>query len=1068
MSSSWLCVVVLISGAAWASPWTSDQALRADQPGTPSLRVFSVGVAAGGDYWARVQRSDEVHELLHLDASGALLARARVSERLNAYGPRRIDNISLMPLQDGQLYGINSVSFLSETELTRYGADGLVRWSTVDRPLDNWCPGIAATPASALWLLCEFSEGQFQLLRTDAVGRTREVLGPATLGEGRLRSGLGVAANGAVHVAGRDASGDEMLWRFAADAALQWQQPIGAAEGASVGAMAIGGNGDVAVLLTLINGIQLQIRSPSDGALMLQRSVDLVLPIIQAKHLQAAREGGWILALATADGDVIARLSANAELLWVEPLPAGRRLTGTRPRGPALLESETGQIRLVAYRDDAQSGELMYEYFAFDLQGQLQVQVDVGPLSEVYDAVPRPQQGDFLTTGIGLGRIDEDGQLQVIDLSGAMSAREQPLLLAAYSEGEQRIVVVEQREARLLQSWRRDGQLRWQQSLPRALLQSDPLFADLQVNASSICTQITESGSASLLPVICFDRDNGVEQLRFDPSPDFSGSPQHRLLADAEIARIVRSADTTELSFTSLLDGSASRPSVALESRFAQPRSQPGAVGIAISDNGRTKVVWTDGLTPESMDISRSVSEQVFVLPQGFLRDTDWYPRGGGAPVSLDVDENAFGLQLAAGEQIQVVIRPQGGSVMLWGLDTVSGTVLWTTSLRSNSNNERVFATPDPTVVLLTGSNAADLDLRWISRADGSVVEARSLPCGASECSFERGGQIVGPQGLDLLELRRQGDTAGALRALHLAQTPALIPIDQAGVGGLWYQPGLAGQGLVLTYVPGSRTLFAPWFNYQSHPRLHDQSTLRWYSVQGVVAPDSTVAELRFLRNSGGRFAEPPATQAEDIGTARVRFESCDQGTLEYDLGLTAEGAGALPLVRLGPRTRPCQLADGSVQPATLQAPDNGGFSIRQSGAWFDPVMSGQGLMVEVVPASASQNGLLFAAWFSYDLADNNDDEFAQDWFILQGDLAAVVDGRVTVPILRAIGGNFERSQTSNFFVVGEAELQFNDCNGLQLSYRFDDNELAQAHAGLQGQQALVRIGGCQGTAVTN
>lgn len=1062
MRSLPIAASLFLSCAAAASPWTSDQALRADQPGSPTLRVLSVGVAAGGDFWARVQRSDEVHELLHLDASGALLSRARVSERSNAYGPRRIDNIALMPLQDDQLYGINSVSFLGETELTRYDAGGQVRWSTVDRPLDNWCPGIAATPGSALWLLCEFSEGQFQLLRADSVGRIREVLGPALLSEGRLRSALALSADGAAHVAGRDASGDEMLWRHAADAALQWQQPIGAAPGASVDALATASNGNAAVLLTVLGSIELQIRSQSDGTLLLQRSAELDLPITQARHLQAARDGGWILVLATADGDAIARLTANAELQWVEPLPQGRRLTGSRPLGPALLEAESGQIRLVASRDDAPSGQLVYEYFAIDSQGQLQVQVDVGPLSEVYDAVPRPLQGDFLTTGIALGRIDENGQLQAIDLSAAMNAREQPLLLAAHSEGEQRIVIVEQREARLLQSWRRDGQLRWQQALPREALQADPLFADLQVNASSVCTQVGESGGSSLLPVICFDRDSGVEQLRFDPSADFSGSPQHRLQAGPEIARIVRTADTTELRFTSLLDGAPSRPSVALSSRFAQPRSQPGAAGIAISDNGRTKVYWTDGQMPESLEISRSVTEQVYVLPQGLLRDTDWHSRSGGAPVSLDLDENAFGLQLAAGEQIQVVIRPQGGSVMLWGLDTVAGTVLWNTSLRSNSNNERIFATPDPSVVLLTGSNAADLDLRWISRADGSVIEARSLPCGASECSFERGGQIVGPQGLDLLELRRQSDTASALRALHLAQTPALIAIDQAGIGGLWYQPGLAGQGLVLTYVPGSRTLFAPWFNYRSHPQVHDQSTLRWYSVQGEIGPDSTVAELRFLRNSGGRFAEPPVTQAVDIGTARVRFESCDRGTLEYDLGLTAEGAGALPLVRLGPRTRPCQLADGSIQPAALQAPDNDGFSIRQSGAWFDPLSSGQGLMVEVVPASASQNGLLFAAWFSYDPAEQADDEFAQDWFILQGELAAAVDGQVTLPILRAIGGNFDRSQTSNLFVVGQAQIQFNDCNSLQLSYHFDDSELAQAHAGLQGQQSLVRIGGCQ------
>jgi hypothetical protein len=990
-----------------------------------------------------------------------------MGQRANVYGPRRFDNISLTLLADGQLYGVNSIPSFNETELTRYGTDGQVQWSTADRPLRNWCPGIAATPASALWLLCEFSADRYQLLRSDSVGRIRAILGPDLLNEGALRASLATGTDGAAYVAGSDADGVETLWRFAADATLQWQRPI-AGEGGAIDVLATGANDQVAVLRPSADQtrMELYVHAAADGAILLEEAIDLGLPVLGARDMRAARDNGWIVTLGQSGNDVIARLSPSGQLQWILPLPEGRRLTLFEPDGPALLEAAGGQIRLVAYRVDTQSNQLIYEYFAIDT-GAVQTQIDIAPPGEVLDVIPRPLLGDFLTTGRH-GRIDQDGVLQDIDLSATMSGLEQPLLLAAYSEGEQRIVVQEQRDARLLQSWQRDGQLRWQQALPRITFQSAPLLVDLQVNAGSVCTQITETGPAPglPLPVICFDRDSGVEQLRFEPSPEVVGTPQHRLLAGAELARVVRMAETAELTFTSLLDGSSSRPTVALNSRLALPTSQPGAVGIAVNDNGRTRVFWTDDQTPATLEIPRSASEQVLLQPQGLLLDSDWYARAGGPPVPL-AEDAFFGMQMAAGEQTLVVMQPQGGRVKLWGLDSVSGMVLWNTTLRIGSTNEQIHTTPDPAQVLVTGSSASDLDLRWVSRADGSVSNSRSLPCGANECNFELGGQISSPQGLDLLELRLQADTAGALRAVHLAQTPALIPVDQVGIGGLWYQPVLAGQGLVLTYVPESRTLFAPWFNYQSFPRMHDQSTLRWYSVQGVVAAETTVAELRFLRNAGGRFAEPPVTQAEDIGTARLRFENCDHATLEYDLGLTAEGAGSLPLLRLGPRTQPCLLADGSIQPAALQAPDSGGFSARQSGAWFDPVTSGQGLMVEVVPASASQNGLLFAAWFSYDLAEQADDAFAQDWFILQGDLATAVDGQVTVPILRAIGGNFDRSQTSNIFHVGEAQLQFNDCNSLQLSYRFDDSELAQAHAGLQGQQLLERIGGCVGTTTT-
>ncbi|MCB1636354.1 MAG: hypothetical protein KDI51_17335, partial [Xanthomonadales bacterium] len=501
---------------------------------------------------------------------------------------------------------------------------------------------------------------------------------------------------------------------------------------------------------------------------------------------------------------------------------------------------------------------------------------------------------------------------------------------------------------------------------------------------------------------------------------------------------------------------------VPLESTQAQLLSQPGAAGVAVRDGSDLRVYWTDGQLPDSLTLPY-LFEPVTLLPQGLFHGLQWFPRDGGDPVPLDDDpfRSGFGMQVAAGERIHLVSQTDFGTIKLWGLDTVTSALIWTTELRGNSSLVWAYPAANDDQVLLIGSNAADLDLRWVNRGDGSLISTRSVECGAPQCRFELSGQPSGPAGLDLLELRIQDDTTSALRAVHQSTVPAATRADQAGVAGLWFHPGLAGQGLVLSYVPESRTLFAPWFNYVPYGRTHDQSTLRWYSLQGNAELAANAVELQLLRNAGGRFGEPPATQAEVVGSARIQFESCDRATLHYDFGDAEEGAGSQPLIRLGPSNRSCVLADGTVQAPALVAADREGFSSRQSGAWFDPLSAGQGLMFEVVPASTSQAGLLFAAWFSYDREGEGDDEFAHDWFILQGDLSQASSGRLVVPIYRSIGGAFDRRQTSNLFRVGEAELQFDDCNSLQLSYRFDDSELAQSHAGLQGQQSLQRIGGC-------
>jgi hypothetical protein len=65
------------------------------------------------------------------------------------------------------------------------------------------------------------------------------------------------------------------------------------------------------------------------------------------------------------------------------------------------------------------------------------------------------------------------------------------------------------------------------------------------------------------------------------------------------------------------------------------------------------------------------------------------------------------------------------------------------------------------------------------------------------------------------------------------------------------------------------------------------------------------------------------------------------------------------------------------------------------------------------------------------------------------------------VPIYRSVGGTALGRPTGNLYRVGEAEVQFEDCERLTVTYRFDTQGLAAVHAGLAGDLSLQRIGGC-------
>ena len=119
------------------------------------------------------------------------------------------------------------------------------------------------------------------------------------------------------------------------------------------------------------------------------------------------------------------------------------------------------------------------------------------------------------------------------------------------------------------------------------------------------------------------------------------------------------------------------------------------------------------------------------------------------------------------------------------------------------------------------------------------------------------------------------------------------------------------------------------------------------------------------------------------------------------------------------------------------------------TGSWFNPATGGQGIELEVYPDfGGAGHGLLFAGWFTYDVTAAG----GQRWYVLSGDVSS--DGPVaSLGIYAQYGGNFNAPPALGTPVaLGQATLEFSDCNHGSLAYQFSDG------SGRAGTIALTRL----------
>jgi len=274
----------------------------------------------------------------------------------------------------------------------------------------------------------------------------------------------------------------------------------------------------------------------------------------------------------------------------------------------------------------------------------------------------------------------------------------------------------------------------------------------------------------------------------------------------------------------------------------------------------------------------------------------------------------------------------------------------------------------------------------------------------------------------------------------HWGGSSSSFNLNQAGLGGSWYDPTEGGQGIVMQVVPdlfgsGQGLLFGGWFTFD----VTAAGGQRWYSVQGTVTSASS-ATMPIYKSQGGNFDAPPVVGVTQVGEATFAFSDCTHGTLTYTFTDGSGRNGSIPLSRLGNNVA-CLPGGDSTPPGSYYL----------SGTWYEPATAGQGFVFDIDPVAHT----LFAAWYTY--ATNGQQiggPASERWYTLQSSFTPGSGHVSNVPIYQTNGGVFDQSGGVTTAPVGTVNITYNNCNSATLTYTFS----AGANAGHSGSIDLARV----------
>jgi len=254
------------------------------------------------------------------------------------------------------------------------------------------------------------------------------------------------------------------------------------------------------------------------------------------------------------------------------------------------------------------------------------------------------------------------------------------------------------------------------------------------------------------------------------------------------------------------------------------------------------------------------------------------------------------------------------------------------------------------------------------------------------------------------------------------------------GLGGSWYNRDTSGQGVLIDVNSELEFIFLAWFTYNNEidSQSSDIRNHRWFTASGNYSGNH--AQLKLYETKGGRFDEGTPVVTQEVGIIEIEFNSCVNSKLTFTIE-EEQLTGIIDLVRLTPDVL-CQTFNNQIPSKTINAvssktilktSNDGEINTGINGGWFEPATSGQGLLIDIIPEADA----FFAGWFTYDENALN----SQRWYTLNGSYSGSI---ATLEIYETSNGLFNQTTETIVTKVGDAQLQFSNCQQATLDYQFD------------------------------
>lgn len=283
------------------------------------------------------------------------------------------------------------------------------------------------------------------------------------------------------------------------------------------------------------------------------------------------------------------------------------------------------------------------------------------------------------------------------------------------------------------------------------------------------------------------------------------------------------------------------------------------------------------------------------------------------------------------------------------------------------------------------------------------------------------GGWIQGAEGFatsgnDVAFYGQESDGSSSIYLAKSQSNGEVLPLS--AISGTWYDPGTAGQGLILNLLPDGKVM-AAFYGFEPSG---DPLWLVGTSVQEAQLDKEITVKLVIV--NGGKFGGfgPGNTTESHWGELKLVFRNCNVAQAQLD---GDSGQQQLSLQKLaGIHGLGCYAG-------YPPRPRASGFT----GAWFDPRTPGQGFILHPV----DDEHTIFAFY-------GFNDDSRRIWMIGVGPGFIEMGAPMTLNLKTASGGNFGGFNPGDVIESdwGELSITFEDCGNASATL-----------AGIDGEQTL-------------